>query len=280
MSKLRFGTAGIPLSTLKKTTEAGLARLDELGLRAMEIEFVRSVYLKDDKAALVKEQAQMKDIVLSCHAPYYINLNSAEPDKVAASRARIMAAARAAHFAGAATGVVFHPAFYQKRPREEVYAKVRDELVTLRQEMDEAGYGDVLLRPETTGKPSQFGDLAETARLAQDVPGVLPCVDFGHLHARGNGGYNTYDEFCEILNYLAEMLGDRWNQAVHCHVSGIDYGKSGEKKHLVFEESDLNYTDLVRAWHSFGVSGTVICESPNLETDALVLTQAYESVGL
>ncbi|MCL1852827.1 MAG: TIM barrel protein [Peptococcaceae bacterium] len=276
MSNLRFGTAGIPLSTPKKTTEGGVARLDELGLGALEIEFVRGVYLNDAKAALVKERAVAHDIALSCHAPYYINLNSPEPEKVAASRARILAAARAAHFAGAAS-VVFHPAFYQQTPPEEVYKKVRDEIMGIRQEIDEVGYA-VILRPETTGKPSQFGDLAETVRLAQEVPGVLPCVDISHIHARGNGVCNTYDAFCRVLDTLSEALGERWNTDAHFHVSGIDYGKAGEKKHLIFAESDLNYLELARAWQTFGVKGTVICESPNLETDALILAQSFKQL--
>jgi deoxyribonuclease-4 len=278
--QLRFGTAGIPLSVeaKKRSTETGLIRLDELGLRALEIEFVRGVYLNDEKAVLVRDVAESYNITLSCHAPYYINLNSSDPEKTASSRARILASARAAHFAGA-TSVVFHPAFYHGMTREQVYLKVRDEVAALRQEMDEAGYDKVILRPETMGKISQFGDLEETARLSADIPGVLPCVDFGHLHARSAGLNNTYDEFCVILDFLAETLGDRWNSSVHFHVSGMDYGASGEKKHLVFAEADFNYKDLVRAWHSFGVRGTAICESPNLEEDAMILQKAYESAA-
>lgn len=274
MGNLRFGTAGIPLSTAaKKTTQDGVARLDELGLGALELEFVRGVYLKDANAALVKECANSHDIALSCHAPYYINLNSPEPEKVTASRARILASARAAFFAGAVS-VVFHPAFYQQTPPDEVYKKVRDEIIGIRQEIDEAGY-KVTLRPETTGKPSQFGNLDETIRLAAEVPGVLPCVDISHLHARDNGGNNTYDEFCRILEALSEALGARWNEDAHFHVSGIDYGKAGEKKHLILADADLNYHELARAWRTFGVKGTVICESPNLETDALILARSY-----
>ncbi len=43
VDKLRFGTAGIPLSTKPYNTLNGIARVKELGLDSMELEFVRSI---------------------------------------------------------------------------------------------------------------------------------------------------------------------------------------------------------------------------------------------
>lgn len=193
-----------------------------------------------------------------------------------ASKLRILQTARIAHLMGA-SGIVFHPAFYGKQKSATVLAKVIKELTEVREILDQED-NKVILRPETTGKPTQFGDLPETLKITKEIPGVLPCIDFSHLHARSNGLMNNYDEFCGILEQTAECLGDYWVNNAHFHISGIEYTSKGEKKHLILEESDLNYGELLKAVHSFGLNGTIICESPNLEEDTLLLQKTYREI--
>lgn len=274
---LLFGTAGVPLSATDRSSEGGVRKIRELNLGALELEFVQGVRMGPEKAKAVGKAASEAGVALSCHGPYWINFNSREVEKVEASRERLLHTARIAHLLGV-RGVVFHPAFYHEDAPPVVLDRVVRELAAVREILDSEGNG-VILRPETTGKGSQFGDLQETIALAKSVPGVLPCIDFSHLHARTNGRFNSYDEFCAILEETAEALGDRWVKNVHFHISGIEYGLKGEKKHLVFAESDLNYRALLKACHTFGVEGLAICESPNLEKDALILQAAYEELG-
>lgn len=271
---IKFGTAGIPLSAKAQSTEAGIIRVKELGLEAMEVEFVHGVRMKEDKASQVQTVAERENIVLTCHAPYYINLNSAEQEKVTASKLRLIQTARIAKVLGA-TSIVFHPAFYSGKAKLEVLKKVIEELTSVREELAKED-NHIILRPETTGKPTQFGDLAETILISQEVPGVLPCIDFSHLHARANGAINTYDEFCVVLEQTAEGLAESWTENAHFHISGIEYGSKGEKKHLVLKEADLKYKDLIKALVNSGIKGTVICESPNLEEDAILLQNIYK----
>jgi deoxyribonuclease-4 len=243
----------------------------------MELEFVHGVRMGEEKALQIGRTAVDEGIILSCHGPYWINLNSREPEKITASKERILHTARIGHLLGL-TGVVFHPAFYHEDEPWVVLRRVLKELADVRDALDAEGI-DLILRPETTGKPSQFGTVDETIILAQQLSGVLPCIDFSHLHARANGGVNSYDEFCYVLERLAEELGDPWLKNAHFHVSGIEYGLKGEKRHLVLESSDLAYAELMRALHAFGVEGLVICESPNLEEDALLLQETYRLLG-
>lgn len=243
----------------------------------MELEFVQGVRMGEEKARRVGAVAQEEMIALSCHAPYYINLNSREPEKITASRDRILHTARISKILGVRS-VIFHPAFNHEDSSEVVLGRVVQELLLIRETLD-AEENEVILRPETTGKGTQFGDLSETIRIAQEVPGTLPCIDFSHLHARTNGRLNSYDEFCAILEETAEGLGERWVKNVHFHISGIEYGLKGEKRHLVLKESDLHYEELMKACHTFGVEGLAICESPNLEEDALLLQQTYKDLG-
>jgi deoxyribonuclease-4 len=267
----------VPLSSLDRSSEGGVRCIRELNLGALEIEFVHGVRMGEEKAGRVGAVAVEENVILSCHAPYYINLNSREPEKISASRDRIIHTARIAQILGARS-VVFHPAFNHNKSSAVVLAQVVRELSLVRETLDAEG-NNVFLRPETMGKWTQFGDLAETIQIAQEVSGVLPCIDFSHLHARTNGRYNSYDEFCAILDELAEGLGDSWVKNVHFHISGIEYGLKGEKRHIVLKESDFRYEELMKACFTFGVEGVVICESPNLEEDALLLQQTYQALG-
>ena len=137
---------------------------------------------------------------------------------------------------------------------------------------------NVWIRPETTGKGTQWGDLDEIIRLSKEFDNVLPCIDFSHLHARSAGEYNTYDEFSKIFETLGREVGAYALENFHGHLAGIDYGAKGEKKHLDLEESDMNYKDLLKVMKEFDVKGTLVCESPNIEDDTLLLKTYYQSI--
>ena len=66
---------------------------------------------------------------------------------------------------------------------------------------------------------------------------------------------------------------------MHIHLSGIAYSNKGEIKHLMLEDSDLYYGELLKALKERRAKGVVICESaPDLERDALLLQQTYCSL--
>ncbi|NPE27563.1 TIM barrel protein [Methanococcoides sp. SA1] len=273
MKQLLFGTAGAPLSSKKKGSLDGIRRIAELGLGCMELEFVRGVRMKEETAGTIRQAAEEENVALSVHAPYYINLNSAEEEKITASIERIYQSARIGALCGASS-IVFHPAYYQGNSSEKVMEKVTVLLEGLTSKLIDEGI-DVVLRPETTGKATQFGDLEETLMMATAIEGVMPCIDFSHLHARSCGEYNTIEEFRGVLESVESALGREGLENMHCHVSGIAYGDKGEKNHLILQESDLNYTDLMAVFREFDVKGLVICESPNLEDDAMLLQDTF-----
>jgi deoxyribonuclease-4 len=274
--ELLFGTAGTPGGSLKGTSVSGIERIRELGLDCMELEFVRGVKMGEKGARSVLERANELEVALSVHAPYYINLNSAEPEKIDASIGRIYAAARTGSLCGA-RNIVFHPAYYHEDTTEKVHERVSTLLRTLAARLEDESI-HVVLRPETTGKPSQFGSLDETLRLSSEIERVLPCIDFAHLHARSNGAENSEEEFCRVLGKIEETLGKEALRDMHMHVSGIEYGEKGEKNHLNLEDSDLQYAALMKALKDFGVKGLLICESPDNEGDALLLKRTYEGI--
>jgi len=274
MDKLLFGTAGVPHSARDKSTIAGIDRVAQLGLGCMEIEFVQGVKMGRETALEVAEQAVKKNIALSAHAPYYINLNSLKPEKLKASIGRIFQTARIAALCGALS-IVVHPAYYMGQPPTAVYDNVKTHLQQITNQLKAEG-NKVSIRLEVTGKTSQFGTLEEVLDLSAEVDGIAPCIDFSHWHAR-TGKYNSYDEFAHVLKQVERKLGRHALDNIHIHVSGIAYGVYGEKKHLNMQEADFNYSDFVRALKDYKVKGLLICESPNKEEDAQLLQQAYRT---
>lgn len=277
---LRFGTVGAPSSTPAAGTVAAIEHTKALGLQHLEIAWVQSVSVTDKTCEEIKAAGQAYGISLSIHAPYFINLNSQTPEKMAASDERLLKAARKGFLAGA-RDIVFHPASYHGQPSAEVYPRVRDQLGKLAEVLRAEGV-DVLLRPETMGKSALFGSLEECVMLSRDVPGVLPCIDWAHLHARtGDGTFNSYDEFSAALAYVRDTLGEAALKRVHFHISGIEYTPKGEKMHLPLNEADLRYRELLRAFVAFGVAGTAAIEAPEPfhVADALTFQATYRRLS-
>lgn len=274
MEKLFFGPAGVPLSTRTRSTASGIERVAELGLGCMELEFVQGVKMSRETALTVAEIASKKKIALTAHSPYFINLNAREPEKLKASQERVFQTARIAALCGA-TSIVFHAAFYLNDPPSKVYEQVKKQLQQITSQLRAEG-NRVWVRPEVTGKTSQFGTLEEVLELSAEIEGVSPCIDFAHWYAR-TGKFNSYDEFTFILKQVESKLGRQALDNMHIHVSGIAYGKSGETKHLNLRESDFNYVEFIHALSDYNVKGLVINESPNLEEDALLLQQTYRA---
>lgn len=276
MKKLRFGPAGVPLSCPRRSTIEGIVHVRNLGLDAMEMEFVRGVKMGEKMAREAGKIAKDRDVILTAHAPYFINLNSDNRGKVEASKRRIYETARIAWLAGGYS-IVFHAGYYGKLSAEKVYENVKREMKELIQKNEDEGI-KIWVRPETTGKRTQFGTLEEIVRLSEELENVLPCIDFAHLHARSGGKYNTYEEFREILGYVEKHLGREALDNMHIHVSGIEYGNKGEKRHLNLQESDMKYSELLKVFKEFDIRGVVISESPNLEEDALLLKRKYDEL--
>lgn len=276
--KLRFGTAGIPISTRKPSTIEGIKRVRELGLDAMEIEFVRGVNLKPEMAKKIKYVARENDVLLTAHAPYYINLNAKERAKVEASKKRILDSARRLYDAGGYS-VVFHAGYYLKQEPEIVYERIKNEIKDIVRVLQDEGIM-LWVRPELTGKPTQFGSLRELLKLSQDIEMVLPAIDFAHAHARERGKCNTVEEWREMLSLIERELGREALNNMHIHISGINYGERGEKNHLNLQESDLKWKDLLRILKEFKIRGVVISESPNIEGDAILMKEKYEKIKI
>ncbi len=273
MTPLRIAVAGTPLTTPKPGgTVKGIAYAASLGIKAMEIEWVQSVPREPRRMAEIRAAAEEHDVSLTVHAPYYVNLNSPEPEKLAASIRRVTDALTMAQLCGA-WSVCVHAAFYLKDPPERALDRVRKAVDTILKRKKQQ-FPDVNLALETMGKHSQFGTVEEVLAISKEFD-QFPCLDPAHLHARANGGVNTTAEWDALFDHYTKVLGKKSLQRMHMHYSGIAYTAAGERHHLPFEESDARWKDFLKVLKKRGLGGQLVCESPAMEQDALLLMRTY-----
>lgn len=266
----------MPRRTGKGSYPEAFEIIKEMDLDGIELEFVHGVRMSSETRKIVKQIAREKKLIITAHSPYYINLNAREEEKVDASIRYIVETAQAVKDVGGYS-ITYHAAFYLGQDKEVVFEMVKKQTERI-VEIVKREKINVWIRPEVTGKPTQWGDLDEIIRLSKEFDNVLPCIDFAHLHARTNGGFNTYDDFSRVLEKVGKEIGQYAIDNFHAHLAGIAYSEKGEKNHLNLQESDMDYKDLMKAMKKFGVKGTLTCESPNIEDDAKLLKEYYMSL--
>ena len=252
---IKVGPAGSSgLGNLK-----GVSKAAKMGLDCMEVEFTYGVRMDLETAENVGALAKEKDIVLSVHGPYYINLASEEEEKFLASKTRILASCERANAMGA-HNVTFHAGFYQNRTHEKTYHLIKKAIAELKKTISRNQW-QVTLCPEVTGKPSQFGSLEELLRLKEET-GCGLTVDFSHLYARQQGDV----DYGQILNMLPKKF--------HAHFSGIEYGDKGERKHIRTTESF--FMPLAKELVKRELDITIISESPRPYEDAAMMQKVVK----
>lgn len=264
--KIFLGPAGVPICSKDRSTIAGIRKVKELGLNAMEIEFVRQVYMSNKMAKEAGREAKKLGIKLSVHAPYFINLASEEKEKIEASKKRILDSCERAHYMGA-DPVVFHPAYFGKRSREECFGMVKKAVKDI-QETIKRNRWKVRLAPETTGKHSALGSLKETIQLAKETKCFL-CIDPAHLFARKYGKI----DFAEVFDAVKPLKFKH----LHFHFSGIEYTAKGEKNHVPINHNP-DFRSFAKELVKRKQNCTIISESPVLEKDALKMKKVFESL--
>ncbi|HIH96921.1 MAG TPA: TIM barrel protein [Thermoplasmata archaeon] len=279
MKEIRFGPAGIPIGCKGGTLE-GIKCAKEEGLSALEVEFVRGVRMREETATRVNKLAKVLDVVLSCHAPYWINCSAKEPEKLEIAKRNLLAAVRMAHLMGAWI-VVFHPGYYMGREPREASELVVTTLKEVLAQMRKEKISDVTLGMETTGKVSAVGTLAETIEMSKKLDQTQPVIDFAHLHARGGGSLKQREDYGKVFDELEEGYGKDILKKMHCHFSEIEFTDKGERKHLPLgERYSPPFEPLAMELVERKIKGTVISESPLLDKDALKMKEMVEKVKL
>ena len=211
---IRFGTAGTSDSFAAQGYKSSLDVPEytaKMGLNAFEYQCGRGVRLGLDKAARMAALAAERDILFSVHAPYYISMSSLEEDKRLNSIQYLLQSAAVCRALGGRR-IIFHSGSCGKQSREAALEKALDTMRRAVAALDEAGFGDMTLCPETMGKIGQLGTL---------------------------GGIRTKADYAAILDRMAEVLGDDRARQFHVHFSRIEYSAGGEKRHWTFADTQF-----------------------------------------
>ncbi len=279
--KPKFGPAGNSDSFTAKgysSTIDAPEYCSEFGLNAYEYQCGRGVRINADVAEKIRLASVEYGVTISLHAPYYISLSSIEEEKRKGSARYFLESAEAVKRLGGLRFVV-HSGSCGKQTRQQALFLAKDTLKYCLNELDSAGYSDVVVCPETMGKIGQLGTLEEVMELCSIDERIIPCIDFGHLNARSCGGIKDEEDYGFILDTVLNRLGHERASCFHSHFSKIEFTDKGEKRHLTFE--DMIYgpdpRPLMRLIALKGWCPTFICESDGTQAeDARIMKTMYE----
>jgi deoxyribonuclease-4 len=275
---IRIGTAGAPENYYTEGGKGSIGVpkwLRSKGLNAFEYQSGKGVRVSESLAARLAAQAAAHDVLLTLHAPYYINLATVEAEKKDRSKGYVLQALRAANLMKARR-VVMHPGS-AKPERKPALERASDLLLRILAEADEEGLlQSVELCPELMGKHNQLGSLEEILALCSLDERLIPCIDFGHLNSRTGGSLRRPDDYRQVCLQVADVLGSERMRRMHIHFSRIEYGKSGEIRHLTFANPLYGpyFKDFAGIIWELEMDPVIICESAGTQDiDALEMKE-------
>ncbi len=268
---IQFGPAGIPLSCKGRTVRDGIIYTRNLELDAMEVQFVRGIRMTEEEAQTVRVTAEESGVELHVKAPYYINLAGDERN-VEMSVQKILATGKLGHEMGAQT-VVFHPGFYGDLSKEETMKRIVENVRAIRNVFVREGWTP-RLGIEIMGKRNVFGNLDEVMEVCHRVKGVVPVVDFAHLHARGNGILQNPEDFQAVFDRIGSLGLDHYL----VHFTGIHYENGNARYRLPIKKGDLKFEPLCEVILENNISATIISTSPIMEHDAMYMNIVFDRV--
>lgn len=271
---LRIGPSGnseaFYAAGYKHTYEAA-AWLHTLGLNAFEYSFGRGVSIGDASAQKIQEEFCAYGIEISAHAPYYTNFANESDEMIEKSVGYILRSIAAVHKMGGQR-VVFHPASCGKSERGEAVARAERNIARMAETAHaafDAKNVPFILCPETMGKLQQIGRVEEVIAFCKLDPALYPCYDFGHINAYSQGSLRTIDDFRRIVDTTADALGDEKTRNMHIHFSKIQYGASGEIRHLTFADTVYGpeYEPLGKLIEEYKLTPFIVSESDGTQSD-------------
>lgn len=278
---IKFGPSGFcdDFSKIYKSTESMPSWIREHKLDCYELSFTNGIRMSVETAEKFGNLFKAKNIEISVHAPYYINFANPDPIMIEKSNGYIIESLKRMKFLGAKK-LVFHPGTQMKMKREEAFNNVYNNIKNLLKILNEQGFDDFYLCPETMGKHGQIGTVEEIAKICSIDERIIPTLDFGHINSFCGGVLKVESDYENVFKILKSLLGDRFKK-VHIHFSKIEYGKKGEIRHLTFDDKIYGpeFEPLARVLKKFDIDACIISESAGTQTkDAINMKNIFESI--
>lgn len=250
--------------------------LGRRSLTAYEYQCSHGVHIGEKTARAIGRAAADNGVALSIHAPYYISLATEDESIAQKTIKHFIKSLTVAAWMGAVR-VVFHSGSAGS-DRAAALERAKRLFSQVLAEADRLGLDASSLSPETMGKKNQLGNLDEVIELCKLQAGMIPTVDFGHMHAVTGGGYVEQAEVAAVFETIAERLNAQAAECLHIHFSRIEFTKAGERRHWTFadpygppHEPLLDYIAANR------LTPTIICESAGTQAaDAKLMAEYYQ----
>jgi len=255
--------------------------LKEMGLNAYEYQCGKGVLLKEETAARIGLECKKNGIRVSIHAPYYINLASTDGKKRERSIGYILETLRIARAMGAGR-IIVHPGYISGQSRDDALRTAMETLSGALEAARAEKLDHITICPEVLGRHSQLGNILEVVELCTMDDSLIPCIDFGHVHAITNGGLKTKKDYMDILEYVGLKLGKERMKSVHMHFSRVEMGKGGERRHWTLSDTQYGpeFLPLAEAILELGIEPVIISESRGMMAeDALTMKMMYETIA-
>lgn len=211
------------------------------------------------------------DVMLSMHTPYYIDMTS-NNELTAKSMNSIKWAGSLTEQMGGGM-VISHIGLYGDRSKKEA-----TDIITENVREIMAWWQDAGIKPrlgfETSGRQEVFGSLDELLALADAVEGVVPIINFAHMHARQSGTLRESADFGELFDQVRSYVKDDF----YTHFSGVEHEAGNEKRVTPIKKGDLKFEPLAEYLAENAPTCTVISSSPLLEHDAMYMKVIFERI--
>lgn len=254
--------------------------LKEHNLEAYEYSFGRMFNMSHEKAKELGKNAEENGILVSVHAPYYINLANPSDEAFEKNINYLLSSlAYLVDFKG--NQCVFHPGSCGKETRDIAFARLMSRMDKLLERVYSAGYGNLYICPETMGKSQQLGSVKEIVEMCKLDKCLIPTFDFGHINAVTGGTLKTADDYKRILDLAYNELGEFKTKNLHIHFSKIEYTSKGEVKHLTLDDTVYGpeFEPLAKVIKEMGLEPTIISESKGtMMEDAMKLKEIYGGI--
>jgi len=215
--------------------------------------------------------AKELDVELSLHTPYYMDL-AGEEELAQRSMDNIKFGGLIANEMDA-TVLVTHLGLYGSLTKKEAGRRIAERLRVLKR-----WYTENDLKPrlgvETSGRQEVFGSYEEILNLCKNIKGIIPVLNFAHIHSREKGSLKRKEDFQKVLDKAEKFVKGRY----HTHFSGVEHEGGNELRYTPIKKGDLRFEPLAECILENNFYITVISSSPLLEHDAMYMKVILERV--
>ena len=215
--------------------------------------------------------ARELDIELTLHAPYYMDF--ADVDGLAAKSMDSAVWGGLLADALQARLVVMHLGRYGDLDRQLALERVKENLAAVRER-----YKAARLAPgigiEASGLQEVVGGLEELLYLAKQIKGVVPVLNFAHIHAREGGILRRPEDFAGVFEKAEKVADGHY----HSHFSGVEHEGGNEIRYTPIKKGDLRFEPLAECLLDRPYDVTLISSSPLLEHDAMYMRVILDRV--